>query len=458
MRQATLGTRQVTLYPRPNNLSGPIDLAGARELAELIGPPETIWPTDYGYGEGYREGYTEGYTEPQPEPEPARRGAKHRGTHRKDRRGGRTASQGNGRSGGQDGRRRTDGAAYGRAGVAVLAVTGVLAGGGIAGTAYLASSGHGQSAVTGAMTLHATAVASLAGAENGADGAGSALPAPSQAAPPNSATVPRVSRSKKARSATSPSPAQSAAPSPAPTYSSPSPTASQPPSPSPTPTAPTGGAASCTDPVFTTSTKYGTYTELPYFVANDMWNVGSSNASQTLDVCSSSEWSVTASVSGGGNSVKTYPNSQRDFDSTPKISSLSSVTSTFADSWPNSGTYEDAYDIWLNGVANPGGGSDEVMIWTHNHGQIPGGSPQATVTFDGRSYTVWKGTGNYFAFVANSSFDSGDLNLLEFFQYLISKGWIPSDSTLSQVDYGVEIVATNGPETFSFSDFSVSTS
>jgi hypothetical protein len=33
---------------------------------------------------------------------------------------------------------------------------------------------------------------------------------------------------------------------------------------------------------------------------------------------------------------------------------------------------------------------------------------------------------------------------------------VPGDSTLNQVDYGVEICSTNGaPATFSFSDFSV---
>ena len=53
---------------------------------------------------------------------------------------------------------------------------------------------------------------------------------------------------------------------------------------------------------------------------------------------------------GGG--VKTYPNSHYMFDSAPAISSLHSVTSTFAQSSPDStGTWEDAYDIWLNGSA-----------------------------------------------------------------------------------------------------------
>ena len=116
-----------------------------------------------------------------------------------------------------------------------------------------------------------------------------------------------------------------------------------------------------------------------------MWNAGAANASQTLSACSFSDWYVSATAQRRRHSVLTYPNSHLDLDNPPKISSLTSVTSTFADTNPGTGTYEDAYDIWLNGIADPSAGSDEVMIWTNNHGQTPGGSPMATVTFDGQS-------------------------------------------------------------------------
>ena len=150
------------------------------------------------------------------------------------------------------------------------------------------------------------------------------------------------------------------------------------------------------------------------------------------------------------------PNSHRDFDSEPKISSFSSITSTFAESGPGTGIYEDAYDIWLNGIAD--NGSTEVMIWNDNHGQTPSGSVQGTAAIDGRSYTVWR-DGTYIAFVATSNFTSGDLNLRAFFQYLMSKGWLSGSATLGQVDYGAELVSTSGvPATFSFGNFAVNAS
>ena len=219
----------------------------------------------------------------------------------------------------------------------------------------------------------------------------------------------------------------------------------------------TTGSASCTNPKYTTSAQYGMWNVSPYFVYNDMWGISGYNVTQTLYACSYSNWYVTADMNNdsGNGAVKTYPNSQRDFNE-PKISSLSSVTSTFAETSPGTGIYEDAYDIWLNGIA--GSGSTEVMIWNQNNGQTPSGSVQGTATFDGRSYTVWK-SGSYIAFVAKSNFTSGTVNLLSFFQWIIGKGWIPADSTLGQVCYGVELVSTNGvPATFSFSNYAVNAS
>ena len=58
-----------------------------------------------------------------------------------------------------------------------------------------------------------------------------------------------------------------------------------------------------------------------------------------------------------------------------------------------------------------------------------------------------------------ANFTSGTLNLLEVFNWIIAEGWMPASSTLREIDYGAEIVSTNGtPATFTFTDFSVTTS
>ena len=217
------------------------------------------------------------------------------------------------------------------------------------------------------------------------------------------------------------------------------------------------GTTTCAHPSFVTSAQFGMWNLAPYFVGNDMWNSDGYQVTQTLYACSYSNWYVVATMNNdsGNAAVKTYPDAQKDF-SEPRISSLKSVTSTFAETSPGTGIYEDAYDIWLNGIASSG--STEVMIWTENHHQRPGGSIQGTATVDGRSYTVWR-KGSYIAFVASSSFTSGTMNLLGFFTWVMAKGWMPANSTLSAVDYGVELVSTNNvPATFRFSDFSVTAS
>src|SRR6185295_14402054 len=107
------------------------------------------------------------------------------------------------------------------------------------------------------------------------------------------------------------------------------------------------------------------------------------------------------------------------------------------------------------GVASSG--STEIMIWTDNYNQVPSGPALETITLDGESYEVHR-SGSYIAFVDTRTVTSGTLNLLSFFNYVISKTWIPATSTLGAIDYGVEIVSTDGADaTFAVTDFSVTT-
>ena len=350
--------------------------------------------------------------------------------------------------------------------------------GGAAAVGFLYATGP-QPMLTAASELHAGVTA--APRAGNADGAAAALSAPA-AAPvgrPARAYMPKhaaasgrhAAKTGKAGTPTqhgAPTASHSAGPSPSasspgnspsssPTQPSPTPTH---PAPSPTPSAPpptSGGSGTCTNPTFTTSSNFGSENLGAYTVSNNMWNVGGGGISQTLSACSASSWFVKANVANDGGGVKTYPNSHYNYANPPAISSLSSVTSTFGSTSPGSGNFEDAYDIWLNGTAGAGG--DEVMIWTDNHGESPAGSPVTSATFDGQSYTVWKGNNGPVSFVRNSNTTSGNVNVLQFLQWLINKGYEPANSKLNQVDYGVEIATTNGAtETFGFSNFSVSSS
>jgi hypothetical protein len=324
--------------------------------------------------------------------------------------------------------------------VGVITACAVLVGGGLAAASFL-----GGGAGSGARQAAVKDVA-VSGAGGGTGNAAAAMP--QVVVGPHTATMPK--EAPGGRKPGGPVSGSSASSTPG---SSPSSAAGNPTSSGGT------GSSTCTHPSYVTSEQLGMWNLAPYFVYNDMWGVSGYNVTQTLYACSYSNWYVVADMNNGsGNgAVKTYPNSHRDFDNEPAISSLHSVSSTFAETSPGTGIYEDAYDIWLNGIASSG--STEVMIWTENHGQVPAGSVQGTATIDGRSWTVWKTSGNYIAFVANSNFTSGTMDLLAFFQWIMAKSWIPSSSTLGQVDYGAELVSTNGvPATFTFSNFSVNAS
>lgn len=218
----------------------------------------------------------------------------------------------------------------------------------------------------------------------------------------------------------------------------------------------TGGTSgtACTNPVFVTSDTNGGWSDGGYYVHNNMWNSSAGLGPETLSACSYDNWYVVSNQTNNAGAVKTYPNVHKDYADVP-ISSFNSITSTFAETSPHVGIYNVAYDIWTNGVATSG--STEFMIWTENYNQVPAGTLATTTTFGGRTYDVWKTPNNhYIAFVPSAVFTSGTIDLLEIFNWTISQGWLPSNSTLGQICFGVEIVSTGGGDaTFQFTDFSI---
>jgi hypothetical protein len=215
-------------------------------------------------------------------------------------------------------------------------------------------------------------------------------------------------------------------------------------------------SSTCTDPAFVTSSPNGIWNNGGYFVFNNMWNADAGPGPQTLYACSYHSWYVVSNQPQGAGAVKTYPNVQMNFNEVP-IASLHGVTSTFAETSPQVGIYEDAFDIWLNGVATAG--SRQIMIWVESYNRTPSGSKVTTTTLGGRTYEVWKtADSSYIALLSILPFTSGSVDLLEIFNFTIAQGWLPSSSTLGQIDFGVEIVSTGGTSaTYLFDDFSIST-
>jgi hypothetical protein len=201
-----------------------------------------------------------------------------------------------------------------------------------------------------------------------------------------------------------------------------------------------------------------------YYITNDTWNAAHyMGLLQVLYVCNYNSWFAIANMNNGtgDGAVKTSPNVQETWYPTPtKLSNWKSITSQFSDVPPgtgsNYGVWEFEYDIWLNGLADSN--STEVMIWTYNNGQTPNGSRSGSFTEAGHTYDVYYSSPpyQYIAFVDRSNKLSGKVNLLAFFKYVISRGWVPSSSALYQICNGVELVSTNSrSEKFTINDFSV---
>lgn len=201
-----------------------------------------------------------------------------------------------------------------------------------------------------------------------------------------------------------------------------------------------------------------------YYVTNDTWNAAHyMGLAQVLYVCSYNRWFAVADMNNlfGDGAVKTSPNVQETWYPTPtKLSGWKSITSRFSDvppgTGPNYGIWEFEYDMWLNGLADKR--STEVMIWTYNNGQTPRGSLSGSFTDAGRTYDVYYSSPprQYIAFVNRGNNLSGQVNLLGFLNYVISRGWMPGSSTLYQICNGVELVSTNNrPEEFAFNNFSI---
>jgi hypothetical protein len=201
-----------------------------------------------------------------------------------------------------------------------------------------------------------------------------------------------------------------------------------------------------------------------YYVTNDTWNAAHyTGLSQTLYVCGYDNWYTIATMNNDSfdGAVKTSPNVQETWYPTPtRLSDWRSITSRYSDvppgAGPSYGTWEFEYDIWLNGLADSK--STEIMIWTFDNGQAPHGSPSGSFTAADHSYDVYRSGPpyQYIAFIDKSGKLSGNVNLLAFFRYVISEGWIPNSSTLFQVCNGVELVSTeNKAEKFEINNFSI---
>ena len=231
---------------------------------------------------------------------------------------------------------------------------------------------------------------------------------------------------------------------------------------------PKTAGGSCTDPVYSTSDAEGTYNTDPndgdqyYWVNNDAWS--GSHGPQSLDVCSQSNWDAVSNQPNIQGAVETYPDTEYDvcgrgnscYPSTKPISAYNSITSTFSEAFPTTGDSFDAgYDLWTNNYTN------ETMIWNQWGGTQdywgecaePGpdqgdcGITPVAVTLGGVPYHVLNNDGEI-VFFRDTQVSSGSVDILAAFNTEVLFGWAKATDAPTQLEYGVEICATSGTQTF----------
>ncbi len=241
-------------------------------------------------------------------------------------------------------------------------------------------------------------------------------------------------------------------------------TATSPPPPAaPPPTAPPStSGGNCTSPVYSTSDAEGTYNTDPddgeyWWVNNDAWS--GSHGPQTINVCSQSSWDAVSNQPNIGGQVETYPDTEYDVGgrdnqpATKPISAYNSITSTFSEAYPSAGDWDGAYDLWLNNWTT------EIMIWNQWAGANSYWPAQATqtLTLDGVPYSFYN-NGGELMFFRQTQVSSGSVDILAALKWLVSQGLVKSSDVPWQLEYGVEISATAGTETFPMTGLSFSLS
>jgi hypothetical protein len=179
--------------------------------------------------------------------------------------------------------------------------------------------------------------------------------------------------------------------------------------------------------------QYGTTTQGNYVIMNNRWGT---SATQCINVTTNGFQIVqqdgTGNLSGAPVSYPAiyigchYGNCSPNSPLPRQISQISSASTSVTLSYPSSGTYDAAYDIWLNADTNVSGVQDtEIMIWLHHTGSIqPVGSSTGTASISGRSWTVWTGNNgqNNVVSYVGSGITSFNADLKAFITDAITRG------------------------------------
>jgi hypothetical protein len=141
-------------------------------------------------------------------------------------------------------------------------------------------------------------------------------------------------------------------------------------------------------------------------------------------------------------------------------STFAGISSSVSMTYPSSGIWDAAYDIWFDPTPRTDGQNTgaEVMIWLNKLGPIqPVGSQVATATINGATWNVWFGnTGwNVISYVRTSATTALNFTVNDFYTDAINRGFAQRAWFLTSIQAGFE--PWQGQTGLAVNAFSVST-
>lgn len=243
------------------------------------------------------------------------------------------------------------------------------------------------------------------------------------------------------------------------------------------------GPEPCTSatPSEETCEAFGVLSAGKYWMNNNLWGQDAGSGTQCLrrtclggdDIAFETDWSWT----GSAGAVKSYASAVlgwhwgyhvEETGLPVQLSSGGSVDCGLSYTVSQNGTMNVAYDLWLHSVPDPQWGrpgvatdqpTDELMIWLYKAGgAAPIGTVQGSaVPLGGALWNVYKGAvtsngqtlWNVYSFVRTTNTNSATLDLTEFTDHVVSRGWMPSSRYLTSVQLGPEVFLGSGTLTVS---------
>jgi hypothetical protein len=187
-----------------------------------------------------------------------------------------------------------------------------------------------------------------------------------------------------------------------------------------------------------------------YVVQNNRWGT---SATQCITVTNSGFRIAQADGSVPTNGApKSYPsvfngchytNCSPGTNLPARLSSISGAPTSISYSYVSGAVYDAAYDIWLDPTPRTDGvNRTEIMIWFNRVGSVqPVGSPVGSATVAGRQWQVWSGnngTNDVLSFVAPSTIDSWNFDVMDFARNAVSRGLASNDWYLTSIQAGFE--------------------